>query len=89
MTSLSIARLLRCAFGAVVLGSVAFAVFCAWRAVSDYEMQVREGWKYRCGTVQVLAVIVGSGSLGIAAVGTVAYRKAVAWQHRLNGTREV
>ena len=84
-----IARLLRGTFGAIVLSSVAFALFCAWRAVSDYQMQVRENWEYRCGTIQVMAVIVGSGSLAIAGAGIVAYRKIVAWEHRLHGTREV
>jgi len=89
MTSLLIARLLRSAFGAVVLASVAFVFLCAWRAVSDYQMQLREGWKYRCGTVQTIAVIVAAGSLGIAAAGAVGYRKILAWEHRLHGPRDV
>ena len=52
-----------------------------WRGVSDYQMQVREGWKTRCLTVQVGMVFFGLIGLVVSATGVLVYRQAMRSEH--------
>ena len=79
---LIIARSLRVFCAIVAIGSVALIAFCAWRAVSDHLMQVREGWRFRCGTVHA-AVVVGMGGAAAGVAALLWYRESTAWERKL------
>jgi hypothetical protein len=52
-------------------------------------MQVREKWKYRCGSAQVgAAVIVGLSVVASSAFFS-GYRKATTWERRLRATKAI
>lgn len=88
MKLLMTARLSRFICAAVALCAMAFTGFCGWRAVSDYRMQAREGWRYRCVDVQVAAVMFGSVGMVIAGAYIVAYRKIAAREKEWHRNRE-
>ena len=79
----ALARILRCACVTLAVVAIGFVALCAWGAVADYRMQVREGWEYRCGTVQIGALILGTVGLGVSAAAIAGYRKATRWEHTL------
>jgi hypothetical protein len=65
----------------VVAGVLAmlFAAYCVWIAVADYQMQVREHWKIRCGDAQIEAGLFACMSVAFAVVCRIKYKASYRW----------
>ena len=77
-------RILSCILAVLAL---LFGYFCLWGAISDYQMQLREHWQFKCYDIIEIRTLVAFLSVVITAISWFAYGKFIAWQHRLHGTR--
>jgi hypothetical protein len=84
-----VARTLRIVLSIFSALGFVIAAYFVWLAIADYQMQIREHWKFRCIDVQFMAMFFAFGGAFISAGSFFGFRKTTAWTHRLNGSAEV
>ncbi|MDB6173693.1 MAG: hypothetical protein JWL59_3004 [Chthoniobacteraceae bacterium] len=85
----TLSRILRGVCVLAILASITLCLLCVWGAVSDYRMQVRENWRYRCGSVQMGAALIVGLSVVASSAFFSGYRKATTWERRLWATKAI
>jgi hypothetical protein len=82
-------RILRYLFAVTTALGFSAAAYFVWLAVADYQMQIREHWRFRCIDVQFMALLFAMGAAAICAGSFFAFRKITSKQHRLHGPSQI